>query len=111
MKLNAYEQAIKQYVCTRCIDCGADGQCRSPDPEGCAIYRFLPELIDIAAKIQDQRIEHYLHCVREEICAYCRNRHTDDKCAVSEALNCALDRYLPIVLDALEQVPAERNVR
>ncbi len=107
MKLNAYEQAVKQYVCSRCIDFGEDGACHSSDPEGCAVFRFLPELIDIAAKIQDQRISHYLHCVRQEVCAYCRNQHPGEKCSVRDSLDCALDRYLPMILDALEHVPAQ----
>ncbi len=97
-----YEETIRDYICSRCMDFGEDGLCHSKDPEGCAIYRFLPQMIDIATRIQDLKIMPYAEAVREEICSYCRNRHPDGKCSVRESLSCALDRYLPLVVEALE---------
>lgn len=111
MGFNAYEKAIQQYVCSHCIDFGEDGICHSPAPQGCAVYRFLPQLIDIASKIHEAKVEKYLPFVREEVCTYCRNRHLGENCPLRESLNCALDRYLPLILDALEHVPAEKKKR
>lgn len=101
-----YEEAIRQHVCFHCIDCGEDGQCHSADPYGCAIYRFLPELILIAEDIKSPQLKPYQRAVRKCICTKCK-ADGDKKCALRTDLDCALDRYLPLVLEAIEEVDAQ----
>jgi hypothetical protein len=103
------EEAIRRYVCSRCVDFGADGLCHSHDPEGCAIFRFLPQLIGIAEAVRDERVEPYAEAVRREICTHCANRGPDGHCSLEESLDCALARYLPMVLEALENVEGPRS--
>lgn len=100
----AYEEAIRRYVCSRCIDCGADGECHSHDPEGCAVFRFLPQMIGLARGVRELGIEPYAKLVRQNICPNCRNQRPDGSCTVRDSLFCALDRYLPLVLEAIEAV-------
>ena len=104
LKSEVYEQAIRRRVCVHCIDCGADGVCRSLDPEGCAIFRFVPELVSIAKWIHAQKIDPYIRAVRENICAKCKRERPDGKCETRDALDCGLDRYLALVVDAVEEV-------
>ncbi len=99
-----YEEVIKRYVCAHCIDFGEDGVCHSQDPEGCAIFRFLPELVAIAECIRDYNIRPYIDAVRKEICMQCRNK--GGICPLRDSLECGLDRYLPLVLEAIEEVQA-----
>lgn len=104
-----YEEAIARRVCAHCIDFGEDGRCHSMDPEGCAVFRYLPELVAVAERIHENRIEPYVDAVRKEICMKCRSGTPGDPCPLRDTLDCGLDRYLSLVLEAIEEVNAERR--
>lgn len=99
-----YEEAIRQHVCTRCIDFGKDGICHSLDPQGCSIFRFLPELVTVAASLHELKIEPYLQAVRKNVCMKCWDAKFGGKCGLRDTLDCGLDRYLPLVIEAIEEV-------
>jgi len=100
-----YKEAIMRRVCSHCMDFGEDGICHSQDPEGCAIFRFLPELVSIANRIHEPKIGPYIDAVRSEICQKCPGQGTEgSKCPIRDSLECSLDRYLPLVLEAVEEV-------
>ncbi|MBI3316112.1 MAG: hypothetical protein HYZ87_03970 [Candidatus Omnitrophica bacterium] len=43
--------------------------------------------------------------VRQRLCLTCKNSSVDgEKCWVRDCLDCAPDRYLPLVLEAIEKV-------
>lgn len=98
-----YEDKIMRYVCAHCIDFGEDGMCHNQDPHGCAIFRYLPELVNIAERIRNHSIQPYLDAVRHDICMQCRDKG-NRACPLREALECGLDRYFPLVLEAIEEV-------
>lgn len=100
-----YEEALKRHVCSHCIDFGKDHICHAPDPKGCAVFRYLPELVSIAQQVNDLKIEPYLAAVRDHICMNCTNQ-TSAKCSLRDSLDCGLDRYLPLVLEAIDEVEA-----
>lgn len=108
---HSYEEAILRHVCSKCIDFGEDGICHTQDPEGCAIFRYLPEFVAIAERIHDLKIQPYIEAVRNEICIKCRSKQPGAPCPLRDSLNCGLDRYLPLVLEAIEEVEAEKEAR
>lgn len=104
-----YEEALMRHVCSKCIDFGEDSVCHSQDPEGCAAFRFLPELVAIAERLHEYKIEPYVEAVRRDICMQCRGKTPDGKCPLRDTLDCGLDRYLPLILEAIEEVKAEQQ--
>ncbi|OGS09614.1 MAG: hypothetical protein A3J70_13795, partial [Elusimicrobia bacterium RIFCSPHIGHO2_02_FULL_61_10] len=50
-----YEEAVKKHVCEHCEDFGIDGTCLTKDGLGCAIFRYLPELVQIAEEIHERK--------------------------------------------------------
>lgn len=99
-----YEEAIRRRVCSKCIDWGEDGKCHGPDPEGCAIFRFLPKLVALAERIKESRIEPYVQALRHDICDHCDHQSPNGSCSLRDSLECGLDRYLSLVLDAIDEV-------
>ena len=90
-----YEEAVRRHVCAHCIDFGKDGICHTLDPQGCAIFRFLPDLVAVAASVDELKIEPYIHAVRKSICMNCWDQKFGGKCGLRDTLDCGLDRYLP----------------
>ncbi|MBI4550182.1 MAG: hypothetical protein HY714_04580 [Candidatus Omnitrophica bacterium] len=100
--LKRYEEAVRNKVCPYCVDFGADGICHSKDPSGCAILRFLPELVAIAKSIHELKIDAYAEAVKKNICMKCRTRKPGDHCMYRDTLDCGLDRYIPLIIQAIE---------
>ena len=99
-----YEEAVRKYVCEHCEDMGEDGECHTRDPEGCGVFRNLSELIRIAHGLHERTIEPYVKAVREHVCSQCKNATASgEKCDIRGQLDCGLDRYLPLVIDAIEE--------
>jgi hypothetical protein len=104
-----YEEAVRQHVCLHCIDFGEDGVCHSLDPKGCAIFRYLPELVDIARRVNERTLQPYVDAVRSGVCMKCRSGTPGDPCPLRDTMDCGLDRYLPLVLEAIEEVNATQE--
>ncbi len=104
-----YEGAVRRRVCSKCIDFGEDGICHTQDIKGCAIFRFLPELVAIAEHLHEPTMELYIQAVRENICVKCRNQTPGDTCELRGKLDCGLDRYLELVFEAIDEVNTSRK--
>lgn len=102
-----YEETLIRRVCSKCIDFGEDGICHSLDPEGCAVFRFLPELVAIAERLHEFKIQPYVDAVRDKICMKCRSQTPGSRCPLRDTLDCGLDRYLPLILEAIEEVQTD----
>ena len=106
-----YEESVRRYVCDHCEDMGADGVCKTKDPEGCGVFRNLPELVKIARSLHERSIGPYVKAVREHVCSNCKNSsNSGEVCDVRDQLNCGLDRYLPLVIAAIEEVDRKLGI-
>ena len=99
-----FRAAVRKAVCEHCIDFGEDGSCKTHDKEGCAVFRYLPELVQIALMLHERSVEPYVAAVRQHVCSGCQNSAGSGRCELRESLDCGLNRYLPIVLEAVESV-------
>lgn len=106
-----YEEAIRSHVCSKCIDFGEDGICHTQDTKGCAIFRFLPELVAISEHLHEPTMESYVQAVREEICTKCRAQTLRGVCELRDKLDCGLDRYLELIFEAIDEVNTVRKQR
>ena len=104
-----YEKIIKRRVCSKCIDFGEDGVCHTQDPNSCAIFRFLPELVAISERLHEFTMESYINAVRADICSKCRDKMPDAACELRGKIDCGLDRYLELIFEALDEANAVRK--
>ena len=100
----AYWEAIERTVCSVCLDRADDGSC-GLTRRTCAIERHLPEMTKTLSAVQSPRMDEYVAAVEAEICARCPEQ-VDGRCRLREAGDCALHAFLPLVLDAVEDVRA-----
>lgn len=103
-----YREAIRRRVCSVCLDSQDDGSC-SLTGRVCALESHLPELVEALAAVQGPRIEDYEAAVRAAVCSRCESRDGRGVCRLRETAACALDAYLPLVLDAIEEVHSRRR--
>ncbi|OGW90991.1 MAG: hypothetical protein A3D28_01820 [Omnitrophica bacterium RIFCSPHIGHO2_02_FULL_63_14] len=105
-----YEKAVHDFVCVKCEDFGEDLLCHSKDPaHTCSIIRNLKPIVEIARAVKSSKLDPYIEELRREVCVHCENQKPDGTCPVRDDIECCLNRYLPLVLDAVEAVEKQIN--
>jgi hypothetical protein len=104
-----YLQAIRNKVCAHCIDADERGNCRLHYDEICAVEEYLPNIITAVNRVKSDRIDEYIVELRAVVCTECKNRREDGTCVVRDRLDCGLDRYFPLIVEAIEEVNAGKT--
>jgi hypothetical protein len=102
-RYQAYWAAIQERVCGTCLDQSDDGTCGLRH-RTCALQAHLPRVTELLSRVQSTRMDEYEVAVRSEICSSCAEQAPDGSCAVRGQAACALYAYLPLVLEAIEDV-------
>jgi hypothetical protein len=104
-RAQAFKEALREHVCGVCLDQRDDGSC-GLTRRVCAIDRHLEHLVEVLSQVQSGRMDEYEAAVRAQICSGCPEQGADGRCALREEADCALYAYLPLVLEAIENVIA-----
>ena len=107
MELQQYWQVIQAKICPRCLDGDGNGNCRLPIADECALKSFLPQIIMTVANAKSNSMDAYVAALRRHVCILCEHQGADMKCKKRSDLECALDRYYPLVVEIIETVRAE----
>ena len=100
--MEQYWESIRGTVCRKCIDGDGTGNCRLPRGETCALVTFFPEVVSMAGRLDADTFDEYLKAIRTDVCMQCENQSPGGTCAKRDAVECALDRYYPLVISVLE---------
>lgn len=101
--MDKYLKAIKQNVCSICVDSNERGGCTLNSSEICALELYLPQLVEIIKnnEKEDYSALHFL--VHEKICGNCKSQE-NGYCKLREDANCSIDRYFNLVVDTIKNV-------
>jgi hypothetical protein len=97
------ESIVRNKICNVCTDRTVDGQCGLEEPNACALFRLFPQVAHAIQSVKSDDIQQYLDAIRGEVCAICSDRASDDSCETRQQVRCALDAYLLLVVDAIEE--------
>ena len=99
--LNRVERRLRDRICPNCMRYTRLHTCSLPANRHCAIFSSLPEIAAIVEGTNALSIGPYLDEVRTRICRTCME---DDHgcCPLRNAVDCALDCYLPMVVEEIE---------
>lgn len=100
-ELDDYLHAIREQVCTRCIDRPPGGPPCAPLGKRCGIEVNLPRLIDAVHAVRSAAIDPYIAEFHDEVCTHCSYRLTN-------ACPCPLDYLLTLAVQAIEDVDQQR---
>ncbi len=106
---DVYLQQIRQNVCSKCIDRTASGLCVATTFDSCAINRFLPEIIDIVLAGPADTYDDTVERLRSRVCSACEQQSPDGRCELRDDVECALDRYFPLVIEAIREAGKQKK--
>ncbi|MEW6509643.1 MAG: hypothetical protein AB1428_01650 [Bacteroidota bacterium] len=106
-----YWEAVQSKLCIRCVDGDSLGGCRLPARADCAIKVHFPHILDAVNSVYSSSIDPYEEQLRNKVCRFCINRSADGSCRLRNNLECALDRYFPLLVQILEETQLRKRLR
>lgn len=99
-----YWQAVRDRVCTVCLDSDGHGNCRIDSSHECTIQKHLPLIVGVVNSAENGDMNACLRELRGTVCSRCRFQTVNGYCTARENIDCALDRYFPLVVGAIRGV-------
>ncbi len=100
-QLAEYLEAIREDVCSLCIDRPPGGPPCEPLGKRCWIELNLPQLIDAVHSVHSEMLDPYLDALDQQVCAQCAIR-TTDHCP------CPLEYLIELAVQSIEAVDERR---
>ncbi len=97
----AFEKKVKELVCPKCHYAGF-GDCKNPDPKGCALFSYLPHMVRIAQRMKNPGLADFTAAVDREVPFRCECSFSPgSSCHLLDSPRCGLKELLPRVLEAV----------
>ena len=97
------ESIVRNRICRVCTDRTVDGQCGLEQPDTCALFRLFPQVAEAIQSTHSDNIQEYIDAIRRGVCSVCTAQASDGSCESRQQVQCALDAYLLLVVDAIEE--------
>lgn len=110
INLETYADAVRRKFRMRCINSDEHGNCLLPAGGECELEFHFPKTVETVQSVKSDRMEPYVDALRRNVCANCKHQSSDGKCALRENLECCLDRYFTLVVEAIEEVDAAEQL-
>ena len=94
---------IRNKICNVCIARTANGECGLEEPSSCALFRLFPQVAAAIQSVKSDDINPYLEAIRRNVCSVCTDQAHDGSCETRQQVACALDAYLLLVVDVIEE--------
>jgi RNA polymerase subunit RPABC4/transcription elongation factor Spt4 len=88
---------IELTVCRICVD-NAHGVCTLP----CALKANFAAVVSAVSATHSDTYGPYVQALRTVVCTSCDRLLDEGRCPTRDRVECALDRYYPLVIDEIE---------
>ena len=102
------ETIIRNRICGVCSDRTVDGQCGLENPSTCALFGLFPQVAKAIQSTRSDDIQDYIQAIRANVCTVCEQQASDGSCETRRQVQCALDAYLVLVVDAIEEATGDK---
>ena len=97
------EAIIRNRICKVCTSRTISGDCGLEEPSSCALFRLFPQVAGAIQAVHSDDIHQYIDAIRRNVCSVCADQAADASCQTRQQVQCALDAYLLLVVDAIEE--------
>jgi hypothetical protein len=105
------EQILRARICRVCSYRREDGSCGLEKPADCPLFQYLPQVVRAIQKTDSTDVSAYLGGIRSEVCSICPQQAADGSCELRDRVRCALDAYLLLIVDAIEEAVGKQQSR
>jgi hypothetical protein len=97
------ESIVRNKVCHVCTERTENGDCGLEQPSSCSLFRLFPQVAKAIQAVRSDDIHQYIEAIRRNVCSVCVEEAPDGSCESRQQVRCALDAYLLLVVDAIEE--------
>jgi hypothetical protein len=97
------EAIVRERICSVCTERTTTGACGLEEPSRCALFRLFPQVAQAIQSVSSDDIHQYIEAIRANVCSVCHEQEPDGSCETRQMVQCALDAYLLLVVDAIEE--------
>ena len=97
------EAIVRNRICGVCTERTDEGKCGLEDSSSCALFRLFPQVAQALQSVNSNDIQQYIDAIRRNVCSVCEEQAQDGSCEVRRQVQCSLDAYLLLVIDAIEE--------
>ena len=97
------EAIVRNRICGVCTERTDEGKCGLEDSSSCALFRLFPQVAQAIQSVNSNDIQQYIDAIRRNVCSVCEEQAQDGSCEVRRQVQCSLDAYLLLVIDAIEE--------
>ena len=101
--LTEVEAVVRNLICKVCSDRKEDGTCGLEEPAQCALFRLFPQVAHAIQTTSSDNLQDYIDAIRRNVCTVCTSQDSDGDCGRRQEVRCALDSYLLLVVEAIEE--------
>lgn len=101
------ESIVRNRICIVCTSRTAQKGCGLEDPSGCALFRFFPRVVQAIQPVHKDDVQQYVAGIRRNVCAVCASQDANGWCEARREVQCALDAYLLLVADAIQEATSK----
>lgn len=106
-----YWDALQSKICVRCADGNGVGGCLIAPGHACALKTYLPQILEAVNSVYSSSIAPYEEQLRKKVCGVCTQAAADGACHLRDDVECALDRYFPLIVQVLEETQLRKRLR
>jgi hypothetical protein len=97
------ETIVRNRICKVCTSRTIHGDCGLENPASCALFQLFPQVAMAIQSVDSIDIQEYVDAIRRQVCAVCADQDAAGRCETRQQVQCALDAYLLLVVDAIEE--------
>ena len=101
--LEELELIIRNRICNVCTSRTVSGDCGLENPASCALFQLMPQVAQAIDSVESEDIQVYLDAIRGQVCSICADQDAAGHCETRQQVQCALDAYLVLVVEAIEE--------
>ena len=98
-----YWNLIQAAICAKCVDGDGKGGCRIAHKGECALQKYFPQILEVVASTSSSSMEPYERLLRNKVCGLCIHQSASGSCSLRNEVDCALDRYFPLIVQIIEE--------
>jgi hypothetical protein len=106
-----YWDALQAKICARCADGNGEGGCLIAPGRTCALKTHLPQILEAVNSVYSSSIAPYEEQLRKKVCGVCTVAAADGSCRLRDDVECALDRYFPLIVQVLEETQLRHRLK
>ena len=102
------ETLVRSRICKVCTERTVDGNCGLDEPASCALFHLFPQVAQTIDSVRSDDINDYVAAIRRNVCSVCEEQASTGSCEERQQVRCALDAYLLLVVDAIEDATGKK---